>query len=144
MKFGVDSSYAVPLVSTWHEKHAPTAADYEERKRRRQHLVLPLHALVETYSVLTRAPLPYRISPSQAQRILSQNFIDSVEVPALTANSVWAALTEMSRLELGGGLIYDTIIAQSCFQAGVTVLVTWNVKDFLRVAPSGLEIREPG
>ena len=45
--------------------------------------------------------------------------------------------------ELGGGLIYDAIIAHSCASAGATILLTWDVQDFLRVAPSDLTIQDP-
>jgi len=37
--------------------------------------------------------------------------------------------------ESGGGIIYDAAIARTAFDAGVSVLLTWNAKDFLRVAP---------
>jgi predicted nucleic acid-binding protein len=44
---------------------------------------------------------------------------------------------------MGGGIIYDAVIARTAFDAGASVLLTWNTRDFLRVAPPGLEIRQP-
>jgi len=44
---------------------------------------------------------------------------------------------------MGGGIVYDAAIAEAAFAAGATVLLTWNPKDFLRVAPHGLEVRQP-
>jgi len=39
--------------------------------------------------------------------------------------------------------LYDAIIAQCCLDAGAELLITWNVRYFLRVAPPALQIREP-
>jgi predicted nucleic acid-binding protein len=44
---------------------------------------------------------------------------------------------------VAGGLVYDAVIARSIFNAGARVLLTWNVQDFLQVAPAGLEIITP-
>ena len=49
----------------------------------------------------------------------------------------------MAARSMGGGRIYDAIIALCSHQAGATVLLTWNLKHFLAVAPAGLTIREP-
>ena len=57
-----------------------------------------------------------------------------------------APLTEFrapSKLPLGGGTTYDAVIAHSTWSAGATVLLTWNVDDFLRVAPLGLDVATP-
>ena len=75
--------------------------------------------------------------------MLVENFAEIAEFPALSANQCWAGLDQLAARSLGGGLVYDAIIADSCRQAGAQVLLTWNVRDFLRVAPIGLEIRQP-
>ena len=53
------------------------------------------------------------------------------------------ALRDLAGRGLGGGRIYDAIIALSSFQAGATILLTWNLKHFLSVAPVGLAVQEP-
>jgi predicted nucleic acid-binding protein len=49
----------------------------------------------------------------------------------------------MSARSIGGGRIHDALIAACTLAAGANVLLTWNVKDFLAVAPQGLEVRQP-
>ncbi len=49
----------------------------------------------------------------------------------------------LSRLGLGGGRVYDAAIAQCVAEAGATLLLTWNTKHFLPIAPAGLDVREP-
>jgi hypothetical protein len=77
------------------------------------------------------------------ERILLENFSKNAETPNLAPSMIWSAIRETVLRDLGGGRVYDTTIAVSTFQAGATLLLTWNVKDFLSVAPAGLEIREP-
>jgi len=143
LKFGMDTSCIVPLLSAGHAQHAPTLAGYTDRRRRAEQPVIPVHALLESYSVLTRSPAPLFISPVQVRRMLVENFGEIAEFPGLSPHRCWAGLDELAARSLGGGLVYDAIIADSCIQAGAKVLLTWNVRDFLRVAPVGLEIRHP-
>jgi predicted nucleic acid-binding protein len=75
--------------------------------------------------------------------MLIENFSEIAEFPGLSPNHCWAGLDELAARSLGGGLVYDAIIAAGCIQAGARVLLTWNVRDFLRIAPAGLEIRQP-
>lgn len=75
--------------------------------------------------------------------MLVENFSEIAEFPGLSPHLCWAVLDELAVRSLGGGLVYDAIIADSCVQAGAKVLLTWNVRDFLRVTPPGLEIRQP-
>jgi predicted nucleic acid-binding protein len=49
----------------------------------------------------------------------------------------------LSRIGLGGGRVYDAVIAQCVLEAGATVLLTWNMKHFLPIAPAGLDVMEP-
>ncbi|MFV2038754.1 MAG: PIN domain-containing protein [Acidimicrobiales bacterium] len=96
----IDSSVAVPAVTSWHEFHeiARIAADGAS---------IPAHALLETYSVLTR--MPGRLSPTDAGRLLDVRFGDGlVLVPSRDlALSVVRRLAESG---LHGGAVYDALI----------------------------------
>jgi predicted nucleic acid-binding protein len=105
--------------------------------------VTPVHVLLESFSVLTRSPAPLYVAPEQARELLVENFLEIAEVPGIPPNLCWATLDELSARSVGGGLLYDAVIAQCCADAGAKILLTWNVRDFLRVAPPTLEIREP-
>ena len=143
VRFGLDTSYLVALLSGWHERHAATLADYASRRRVRHHPVIPLQALLETYSVLTRLPPPFRVPASTAARQLSDTFRDVAEVPETGPATIWAAIAEFAGRQITGGAIYDAHIADTVFSAGAELLLTWNLRDMTRVAPPGLTVREP-
>lgn len=106
-------------------------------------LVICCHVLLECFAVLTRLPAPYRIPPHQAQRLLAANFSDSDQVCGIADHDTWAALSRVAEQQVGGGKVYDAVVAHATAQAGASLLLTWNVKDFRAVAPHGLEIRTP-
>lgn len=133
----------MPLLTLGHALHAPTREGYAARRRRGEQPVIPVHALLEAYSVLTRSPAPLFVPPEQARQLLVENFFDQAEIPGVSANLAWAEVGELASRLLGGGLLYDAVIARCCLDAGAELLITWNVRDFLRVAPPALQIREP-
>jgi predicted nucleic acid-binding protein len=72
-----------------------------------------------------------------------QNFGASADLVAIGPQHHWDLIAGMSARSIGGGRIYDALIAASTLAAGANVILTWNVKDFLAVAPHGLEVRQP-
>jgi predicted nucleic acid-binding protein len=140
-RVGLDTSCVIPLLCDWHEFHAPTAAAVGAVPLK--NVVICTHVLLECFAVLTRLPAPYRIPPRQAKRLLAANFSERVDVCGVLEGDLWTALDRAAERQAGGGKIYDTVIAQATARAGASVLLTWNVKDFLAVAPHGLEIRAP-
>lgn len=71
-------------------------------------MALSGHALVETYSVLTRLPGDIRLEPADAARLLSERF----EVPMLLKPSDANRLPDiLARLNIAGGAAYDAIVA---------------------------------
>ena len=105
--------------------------------------MIPVHALLECFSVLTRLPVPFRSLPEDVNHARHETFDRTAIIHGMGSEVVWGALDMLSRLGTGGGRIYDAAIAQCAAEAGATVLLTWNTKDFLAVAPAGLDIREP-
>jgi predicted nucleic acid-binding protein len=140
-KFALDTSCVVPLLSFWHDFHARTKQDYESRRARRQQVVIPVHALLESYAVLTRGPR--RLTPDVARRILEESFYHTAEIAGLSGPAAWSSIGDLGVRDMAGGVIYDAVIARTAFDAGARLLLTWNTRDFLRVAPAGLEIRQP-
>jgi hypothetical protein len=139
--FALDTSCVVPLLASWHAFHARTKQGYELRRARRERLVIPASALVQSFSVLTR--MPVRLLPQDARRLLEESFFDRADVAGMARGAAWKTIQDVSVRGMGGGIIYDAAIAREACDAGASVLLTWNTKDFLRVAPPGLEIRQP-
>jgi predicted nucleic acid-binding protein len=142
-RFGLDSSCLIALLSDWHIQHRKTLNSYEQLLAKGAHAVIPAHALLECFSVLTRLPAPYRVQPEAAKLALRESFSRSALIAEMSPAEVWSAIDSVSLLGPGGGLVYDAVIAQCAAKAGATVLLTWNAKHFLRIAPAGLEVREP-
>ena len=144
VKVGLDSSCLVPLLMTEHGFHEPTRAEWDKLKREQAQFVVPCHALLETFSVLTRIPAPYRRVAEAVREMLHENFAQDAIIPGVDAELVWTCLEDLVARHESGGVIYDAVIAHSTFSAGASVLLTWNVRDFVRIAPAGLEIMTPG
>jgi len=142
-KFGLDTSCLVPLLAEWHTRHRQTVAAYQERLAAGQRVVIAAHALLECFAVLTRLPGPLRTTPQTALRILELWFGKGTEICGLSPQDCWSAMGELAGSGRGGGRVYDAVIARATGRAGASVLLTWNVSEFLSVAPPGLEIREP-
>jgi len=140
-RVGLDTSCVIPLLCEWHEFHAPTAAAIGTVPLKS--MVICCHVLLEAFAVLTRLPAPYRIPPRQAERLLAANFSDSVQICGVLERDTWASLARVAERQAGGGKVYDAVVAHATAQAGASTLLTWNVKDFIVVAPHGLEIRTP-
>ena len=143
LKVGWDTSCLVPLLITEHGFHGPTRAEWERLRAGDSQFVVSCHALLECFSVLTRMPAPYRRPPPVAERLLRDNFASQAEIPDLGPGLLWPWLQELAANGISGGSIYDAVIARSTFEAGAGVLLTWNLDDFLRVAPAGLEVLTP-
>lgn len=121
----IDSSVVIPLVSSWHAFHERANAALQNRKR----LLLPLPVLMESYSVLTRLPSPYRVQGSAAYHALHQSFRDATIV-ALPADKIWSLLHDAQTFGITGGRIYDALIATTAIEAGAKELITFNPRHF--------------
>ena len=82
--------------------------------------------LAETYSVLTRLSVPYRLTPTTAYRLLESTFLARASVFALDAPAHVEVLQEAAEDEISGGRIYDAMIAACARRAGASVLLTFN------------------
>ncbi len=105
--------------------------------------VLATHSLAEIYSTLTRIPLPDRLSPDVAWEAIERN-LPFFEIDTRTETEVVAALAGLSARNIGGGQVYDALIAAVARKAEVDILLTFNAAHFRRVAPDLEEkIQEP-
>ncbi len=89
------------------------------------------HSLAEFYAVMTAHP-QLRYAPTQVEAI-TQRLSTTWTVLTLDTADYLAAIARCRQLGLGGGAIYDTLIAQAAAQAGAIALVTLNAKHFVRL-----------
>jgi hypothetical protein len=94
---------AIPLLVAPHEQHERVVAWWDGRE-----VALAGHAVVETYSVLTRLPGDLRLHPKDAARLLTERFA----APLLLAPKTTRRLTDtLARLGISGGAVYDALVA---------------------------------
>jgi toxin FitB len=109
----VDTSVAVPLLVRSHHDHAAVVRWWD-----RQEITLSGHALVETYSVLTRLPGDARLAPADAARLLTARFPS----PLVLSNSRARKLPgTLSRLGIAGGAVYDALVALAAKEHGAAL-----------------------
>ena len=132
----------VAAVCGWHEHHAAAAGAIEARLDRGDVLVIPAHALTETYAVLTRFPSPHRLAPEDAWTLVETNFVTGARVTALTARDYVRLIGRLAHAGMAGGRTYDAIIAECARRAGADTLMTLNPRHF-DPAPAGVAIVAP-
>jgi predicted nucleic acid-binding protein len=109
-----DTTVLVAAFSAWHIGHGAANAALGSKTR------IPAHALIESYSVLTRLPPPHRAAPDAVASFLLERFPE----PPLTlpAKSHRALVREVERLGLPGGMVYDALIAATARHASASLL----------------------
>ncbi len=140
-KVAWDTSCIVAALLMHHQHHEPTVNEFSRQENVRN--IVSVHTLFECFSVITRFPPPLRVTTRVAKELLRSNLEGLIEVVDVMSVDGWAAIEEVCLADGSGGKVYDAGIAQSVARAGASVLFTWNVKDFLRVAPLDLEVRAP-
>jgi toxin FitB len=109
----VDTSVAVPLLVRSHNDHAAVVRWWSG-----QEITLSGHALVETYSVLTRLPGDARLAPADAARLLATRFPAPLVLSSPRARKLPDTL---SRLGIAGSAVYDALVALAAKEHGATL-----------------------
>jgi toxin FitB len=109
----VDTSVAVPLLVRSHHDHAVVVRWWGG-----QDITLSGHALVETYSVLTRLPGDARLAPADAARLLMTRFPMPLVLSWSRARKLPGTL---SRLGIAGGAVYDALVALAAKEHGASL-----------------------
>lgn len=98
----LDTSVAVALVVADHEAHARAV-----EATRGLRLGLSGHAWFETFSVLTRLPPGVRRAPADVHRLMEHDFPGAW---FLDRDATAALTTELARLRISGGAVYDALV----------------------------------
>lgn len=110
----VDTSVVVPALLSWH-------VDHERCRSAMVGAAIPAHALVESYSVMTRLPSPHRIEGHVAEELLSAWF----EPPRIVLAPARLQREIVRRAATGGiegGAVYDALVGLTAREHGQTLL----------------------
>ena len=110
----LDTSVAIPALASWHEHHQ--AALSQSRGA-----MIPAHALLETFSVLTRLPAPHRIASPVVAELLAHRYPPQrVLVPS--EQVARSAVARLAAAGVHGAASYDGIIALTAATNGAELL----------------------
>ncbi|MEO5897415.1 MAG: hypothetical protein ABIS06_17125 [Vicinamibacterales bacterium] len=98
---------------------------------------------LEFYSVATRLPPEFRLSPADAVQLLEQEVFARIAVHDLPNAAQHQMLQLLAEDRVTGGRIYDVDIAEVARAAGARVIVTDNRRHFLAARRHGLGVETP-
>jgi predicted nucleic acid-binding protein len=101
------------------------------------------HCCLEFFSVATRLPAEYRLSPIDAVRLIDEEICARMEVHDLPSGERLPLLRLAAADGLGGGRIYDAHIAEVARAAGAQIIVTDNRRHFLAALRHGIRVETP-
>jgi predicted nucleic acid-binding protein len=101
------------------------------------------HCCLEFYSVSTRLPPEFRLSPVDATRLLQEEVLDRMNVHDLPAADRQSLIAAAAQDGTAGGRIYDAHIAEVARAARAEIVVTDNRRHFLAALRHGLRVETP-
>jgi predicted nucleic acid-binding protein len=101
------------------------------------------HCCLEFFSVATRLPAEFRITPADAIVLLQGEVFGRMAVHDLPAADRLPMLRAAARETIVGGRIYDAHVAEVARAGGATVVVTDNRRHFLSALRHGLRVETP-
>lgn len=113
-RWACDTSVAVAALDPAHEAHPACRRALIDLRP-----ALAGHAAFETYSVLTRLPIPLRLDAEQAASVLTAAFPGECWLDAAGMRGLRESL---GRLGIVGGSVYDALVGQSAAANGRTLL----------------------
>ena len=96
-----------------------------------------VHALAETFSILTGGKQGRRLSAALAARLIQDSVLPYVRAEALSGPEMTLVLAECESRGVRGGAIYDWLHLAAARNAGAEALVTLDQRDFRSFARPG-------
>lgn len=98
------------------------------------------HCCLEFYSVATRLPDEFRLSPEDALTLLSSEVLRRFDVVDLPSRRRAPFLEACARERVRGGRLYDAHIAEIARSSGARTVVTENARDFALLERHGIRV----
>ena len=128
--FGPQSAPAQSVLHAVAEKHIPAAAT-------------AWHCCLEFFSVSTRLPPEFRLTPATALQLLESEVFARIAVHDLPAANRLPMLRAAAQDGTAGGRIYDAHIADVARAVGAPVVVTDNRRHFMASLRHGIRVETP-
>jgi predicted nucleic acid-binding protein len=130
-----DTSVLVAMAVAHHPHHTAGLTAYRQVLHGKHSGVVSAHGLLETFSTLTRLPLSPMIHPTEAYRYITESVVRHCEIVSLQEKEYLTILESAARAGLRGGIVYDALQLQCAEGARCDRIYTFNLADFVRLAP---------
>jgi predicted nucleic acid-binding protein len=130
LDFGPQSAPAQSIMHAVAEKIVPSPAT-------------AWHCCLEFYSVVTRLPSEFRLTPADGARLLEEEVFARLTVHDLPAVDRLRLFQAAAQDGTAGGRIYDAHIAEVARAAGASVIITDNRRHFLAALRHGIRVETP-
>jgi len=101
------------------------------------------HCCLEFFSVATRLPPEFRVTPADAAALLEEEVFGRMSVHDLPAGARAPLLRAAARDNIAGGRVYDAHIAEVARGVNADVVVTDNRRHFLSALRYGMRVETP-
>jgi predicted nucleic acid-binding protein len=101
------------------------------------------HCCLEFFSVATRLPPEFRLTPADAAHLIDDEIFARMSVHDLPAADRLPMVNAAVRDGTAGGRIYDAHIAEVARSAGAVVVVTDNRRHFMAALRHGMRVETP-
>ena len=128
--FGPQSAPGQSLMHAVAEKRLPAAAT-------------AWHCCLEFFSVATRLPPEFRLTPADAALLLDEEVFGRMVVHDLPPGERQAMIRAAARDGVAGGRVYDAHIAEVARAAGASVVVTDNRRHFISALRYDMRVETP-
>jgi predicted nucleic acid-binding protein len=102
------------------------------------------HCCLEFFSVSTRLPPEFRLTPAEAVQLLDHEVFSRMSVHDLPPAARSGLLAAAVQDGIGGGRIYDAHIAEIARAAGAGMVITDNRRHFMAALRHGIRVETPG
>lgn len=143
MKVLFDTSVLVSAVVDQLPRHAQALACFVHYTSGEHRGFCTTHALAEAFATLTALPLPRRISPADARRLIEANFTTRLTLLPLGATDYTRALERVANLGLTSGIIYDALHLLAAEGNACQRLCTYNLAHFTRLQSATVTLAPP-
>jgi predicted nucleic acid-binding protein len=141
-KVALDTSVIIAGLVESHVHFERAAPWLDALADRRITAAWTVHAYAEAWSVLTRLPLVEQLAPEEASKILDELSVLCPPIP-LTPADYRAAADRCAAVRVRSGAIFDALHLIAAENSGATVILTFNERDFSRLAPR-IAVMAPG
>ena len=144
MKVFFDTSVLLAGLVDFGPQSAPAQSlMHAVAEKRLENVATAWHCCLEFFSVATRLPPEFRLSPVDAALLVGDEVFERMTVHDLPPGDRMRMLHVAGRDDIAGGRIYDTHIAEVARALGADVIITDNRRHFVSALRYGMRVETP-